>query len=43
MSLIQKEFISCPADATNWMGLVFFKIKRHGDTMADKWERTMHS
>ena len=36
------KFISCLADARNLMGLVFYKIKWHGNSIADKWERTLH-
>jgi len=36
------KFISCLADAKNLMGLVFLKIKRHRNTIADKQERTLH-
>jgi len=36
------KFISCLADARNLMGLVFFEIKWHGNSMADKRERTLH-
>jgi len=36
------KFISCLGDAKNLMGLVFLKIKRHRNTIADKQERTLH-
>jgi len=36
------KFISCLADARNLMGLVFFKIKWHRNTIADKQEKTLH-
>jgi len=36
------KFISCPSDAKNLMGLVFFKIKWHGNSMGEKWQRTLH-
>ena len=36
------KFISCLADARNLMGLVFYKIKWHRNSIADKWERTLH-
>ena len=36
------KFISCPADAKNLMGLVFFEIKWHGNSMAQKQQRTLH-
>jgi len=36
------KFISCLADAKSLMGLVFFEIKWHGNSIADKWERTLH-
>jgi len=35
------KFISCPADAKNLMGLVFFEIKWHGNSMAQKQQRTL--
>jgi len=36
------KFISCPVDVKNLMGLVFFEIKWHGNSIADKQERTLH-
>ena len=36
------KFISCPADARNLMGLVFYEIKWHRNSIADKQGRTLH-
>jgi len=36
------KFISCLADARNLMGLFFYEIKWHGNSIADKQERTLH-
>jgi len=36
------KFISCPVDSKNLMGLVFFEIKWHGNSMGEKWQRTLH-